>query len=100
MMFQNGTWSHVRNQVHVPEAHAVAYVMMGWRVAYYKIKYPLAYYTAFFSIRASAFDYQQMCLGKEALEENLAALQKKDKNDMSATEKDMVRDMDGWYRRW
>ena len=43
--------------------------MMGWRVAYYKIKYPLAYYTAFFSIRASAFDYQQMCLGKEALEE-------------------------------
>jgi len=75
-----------------PKAHAVAYVMMGWRVAYYKIKYPLAYYTAFFSIRASAFDYQQMCLGK-ALEENLAALQKKDKNDMSATEKDMVRDM-------
>ena len=47
-----------------PKAHAVAYVMMGWRVAYYKIKYPLAYYTAFFSIRASAFDYQQMCLGK------------------------------------
>ena len=76
-----------------PKAHAVAYVMMGWRVAYYKIKYPLAYYTAFFSIRASAFDYQQMCLGKEALEENLASLQKKDKNDMSATEKDMVRDM-------
>lgn len=76
-----------------PKAHAVAYVMMGWRVAYYKIKYPLAYYTAFFSIRASAFDYQQMCLGKEALEENLSALQKKDKNDMSATEKDMVRDM-------
>ena len=76
-----------------PKAHAVAYVMMGWRVAYYKIKYPLAYYTAFFSIRASAFDYQQMCLGNEALEENLAALQKKDKNDMSATEKDMVRDM-------
>lgn len=30
-----------------PKAHAVAYVMMGWRVAYYKIKYPLAYYTAF-----------------------------------------------------
>lgn len=76
-----------------PKAHAVAYVMMGWRVAYYKINYPLAYYTAFFSIRASAFDYQQMCLGKEALEENLALLQKKDKNDMSATEKDMIRDM-------
>jgi DNA polymerase-3 subunit alpha (Gram-positive type) len=76
-----------------PKAHAVAYVMMGWRVAYYKINYPLAYYTAFFSIRASAFDYQQMCLGKEALEENLAELRKKDKNAMSQTEKDMVRDM-------
>ena len=76
-----------------PKAHAVAYVMMGWRVAYYKINYPLAYYTAFFSIRASAFDYQLMCLGKEALEENLAELQKKDKNAMSATEKDTIRDM-------
>ena len=76
-----------------PKAHAVAYVMMGWRVAYYKIKYPLAYYTAFFSIRASAFDYQQMCLGKEALEENLAAKQKKDKKDMRATEKAMERAM-------
>ena len=76
-----------------PKAHAVAYVMMGWRVAYYKINYPLAYYTAFFSIRASAFDYQQMCLGKEALEANLAELRKKDKNTMSQTEKDMIRDM-------
>mgnify|MGYP007043253639 CR=1 FL=1 len=39
------------------KAHAAAYVMMGWRIAYCKIYYPLAYYAAFFSIRATAFSY-------------------------------------------
>ena len=86
-------WSCKKIKYMFPKAHAAAYVMMAWRIAWFKVFKPLAYYAAFFSIRASAFDYQQMCLGKEALEENLAALQKKDKNDMSATEKDMVRDM-------
>ena len=36
-----------------PKAHAAAYVMMAWRIAYCKVFYPLAYYAAFFSIRAS-----------------------------------------------
>ncbi len=86
-------WSCEKIKYMFPKAHAVAYVMMAWRVAYFKVNYPLAYYTAFFSIRASAFDYRQMCLGKEALEENLAEAQKKDKNEQSATEKDLIRDM-------
>ncbi len=46
-----------------PKAHAVAYVMMAWRIAYCKIHYPLAYYGAFFSIRAKAFSYELMCQG-------------------------------------
>jgi DNA polymerase-3 subunit alpha (Gram-positive type) len=51
-----------------PKAHAAAYVMMAWRIAYCKIHYPLAYYGAFFSIRAKAFSYEQMCQGKAHLE--------------------------------
>lgn len=48
-----------------PKAHAATYVMMGWRIAYCKIYYPLAYYAAYFSIRATAFSYELMCQGKE-----------------------------------
>ena len=76
-----------------PKAHAVAYVMMAWRIAYFKVNYPLAYYTAFFSIRASAFDYKLMCQGKEALEANMLLLQKTEKDKMTATIKDTLRDM-------
>jgi DNA polymerase-3 subunit alpha (Gram-positive type) len=50
---------------------------MGWRVAYYKINYPLAYYTAFFSIRSKAFSYETMCMGKDHLEENMAEIKKR-----------------------
>ena len=51
-----------------PKAHAAAYVMMAWRIAYCKIHYPLAYYGAFFSIRAKAFSYEIMCQGQAHLE--------------------------------
>ena len=48
-------WSAERIEYMFPRAHAAAYVMMAWRIAYCKINYPLAYYCAYFSIRASAF---------------------------------------------
>lgn len=51
-----------------PKAHAAAYVMMAWRIAYCKIHYPLAYYGAFFGIRAKAFSYAQMCQGQAHME--------------------------------
>lgn len=86
-------WSCKKIKYMFPKAHAAAYVMMGWRVAYYKVNYPLAYYTAFFSIRASAFDYKLMCQGKEALEVELANLQKTPKEKQTATIKDTIRDM-------
>ncbi len=59
-----------------PKAHAAAYVMMAWRIAYYKIKYPLAYYAAYFSIRASAFSYETMCLGRDVLAEEIGQYRK------------------------
>ncbi len=54
-----------------PRAHAAAYVMMAWRIAYCKVYYPLAYYAAFFSIRAKAFNYRTMCFGRDKLEQEL-----------------------------
>ena len=48
-----------------PKAHAAAYVTNAFRIAWYKVHRPVAYYTAFFSIRADGFDYDLMCNGKE-----------------------------------
>lgn len=52
-------WSCNKIQYMFPKAHAAAYVMMAWRVAYCKVFYPLAYYCAYYSIRANAFDYEK-----------------------------------------
>jgi len=60
-----------------PKAHAAAYVMMAWRIAYCKIHYPLAYYGAFFSIRAKAFSYEIMCQGQAHLEAVMADYRKR-----------------------
>lgn len=48
-----------------PKAHAAAYVTMAFRIAWFKVHIPAAYYTAFFSIRAKQFDSEVMCHGKE-----------------------------------
>jgi len=71
-----------------PKAHAAAYVMMAWRVAYCKINYPLAYYAAFFSIRAGGFDYEKCCMGKARCEAEIKNL--KSQSDLSATDKDVL----------
>ena len=60
-------WSCKKIKYMFPKAHAAAYVMMAWRIAYCKIFHPLAYYAAFFSIRATSFSYELMCQGKDKL---------------------------------
>ena len=75
-----------------PKAHAAAYVMMAWRIAYYKVNYPLAYYAAFYSIRASGFSYEKMCLGRAELEKNLADYKKRE-DSLSKKEQDELKDM-------
>ena len=85
-------WSCKKIKYMFPKAHAAAYVMMAWRIAYCKVFYPLAYYAAFFSIRASAFSYEIMCLGREKLEYHLADYKKR-ADTLSKKEQDTLRDM-------
>ncbi len=48
-----------------PKAHAVAYVMMAYRIAYCKVHYPKEFYAAYFTERADAFDFTMVVQGKE-----------------------------------
>jgi len=66
--------------------------MMAWRIAYYKINYPLAYYAAFFSIRATGFSYEIMCQGRDKLEYYLDDYKKRI-DSLSKKEQDVLRDM-------
>ncbi len=75
-----------------PKAHAAAYVMMAWRIAYCKINYPLAYYAAYFSIRASAFSYEIMCQGQAHLERVMAEYKRRS-DELSKKEQDTQKDM-------
>jgi DNA polymerase-3 subunit alpha (Gram-positive type) len=75
-----------------PKAHAAAYVMMAWRIAYCKINYPLAYYAAYFSIRASAFSYELMCQGRERLAYYMADYKRRS-DSLSKKEQDTMKDM-------
>jgi DNA polymerase-3 subunit alpha (Gram-positive type) len=54
-----------------PKAHAAAYVTMGFRVAYYKIYYPLQYYCAYFSIRSKDFDTNTIQKGPDFLRKEI-----------------------------
>ncbi|MCB6607426.1 PolC-type DNA polymerase III [[Clostridium] symbiosum] len=85
-------WSCKKIKYMFPKAHAAAYVMMAWRIAYCKVFYPLAYYAAFFSIRASGFSYVLMCQGREKLEYHLADYKKR-ADTLSKKEQDTLRDM-------
>ena len=85
-------WSCKKISYMFPKAHAAAYVMMAYRIAYCKINYPLAYYAAYFGIRADAFSYALMCQGKETL--NYHIKQYKSKGDqLSKKEQDVLKDM-------
>lgn len=85
-------WSCKKIKYMFPKAHAAAYVMMAWRIAYCKVFYPLAYYAAFFSIRASGFSYELMCQGRDKLEHYLADYRKR-QDSLSKKEQDTLRDM-------
>lgn len=85
-------WSCQKIKYMFPKAHAAAYVMMAWRIAYFKIFYPQAYYAAYFSIRANAFSYELMCMGKERLEFHMQQIKAKG-DGASNKEEEQYKDM-------
>ena len=85
-------WSCEKIKYMFPKAHAAAYVMMAYRIAYCKINYPLAYYAAYFGIRADAFSYELMCQGKERLNFYMSDYQKRS-DSLSKKEQDTLKDM-------
>ena len=85
-------WSCEKIKYMFPKAHAAAYVMMAYRIAYCKINYPLAYYAAYFGIRADAFSYELMCQGKEQLNFYIKDYERR-KDSLSKKEQDTLKDM-------
>ncbi len=77
-----------------PKAHAVAYIMMAFRIAYYKIYHKKEYYSAYFSIRASSFDHEIMTKGYKYLKVNIDRIKEKEEDEkLTAKEKDLLKDI-------
>jgi len=74
-----------------PKAHAAAYVMMAYRVAYCKVFYPKEYYTAYYTVRADGFDFDKMCFGVEKLRFHIKEYSSREK--LSNTDALCLRDM-------
>lgn len=84
-------WSCKKIKYMFPKAHAVAYVMMAMRIAWFKVHRPLAFYSAYFSIRAKGFDASCMVLGDSVCINKINELKQKDRDKtISAAEKDMM----------
>ena len=71
-----------------PKAHAVAYVMMAFRIAWFKVHKPLAFYATFFSIRAKAFDAEYCCAGFDNVKRKLQEIW--NNKDAAAVEQDLA----------
>ena len=78
-----------------PKAHAVAYVMMAFRIAWFKVHKPLAFYATFFSIRAKAFDAEYCCAGLDAVKRKLLEIW--NNKDATAVEQDLATTLEVCY---
>ncbi|NRT62477.1 DNA polymerase-3 subunit alpha (Gram-positive type) [Clostridium saccharoperbutylacetonicum] len=76
-----------------PKAHAAAYVMMAFRIAWFKVHIPRAYYATYFSIRAKAFDAEFMIFGKEKVKAKMQEINAMG-NDAGPKDKDMYDDLE------
>lgn len=72
-----------------PKAHATAYILMALRIAWFKVYYPVIYYTAYFSVRADDFDLTAMSRGKNSVKAAIKEITEKG-NDASAKEKNLL----------
>jgi DNA polymerase-3 subunit alpha (Gram-positive type) len=71
-----------------PKAHAVAYVVMAFRIAYFKVHYPEAFYTTYFTVRADDFDAELILQGPKKIKAVMIEIEQKDK-EASAKEKNL-----------
>ena len=82
-----------------PKAHAAAYVMMAYRIAWFKVYMPLAYYCGYFSVRADGFSYEKCCQGPDMLAELIEEYKamekrlKEERKQLKVAEKKELRDM-------
>lgn len=72
-----------------PKAHAVAYVMMSFRIAYFKVYHPQAFYATYFTTKAADFDAQLILQGREAVNDRIKELEALG-NDSTAKEKNLI----------
>ncbi|MCD8391327.1 MAG: PolC-type DNA polymerase III [Firmicutes bacterium] len=63
-----------------PKAHAVAYVMSAFRIAWFKVHYPVAFYIAYYSVRADDFDAEIMANGEDRARRELEIMNEKKKD--------------------
>ena len=78
-----------------PKAHAVAYVMMAFRIAWFKVHEPLAFYATFFTVRAKAFDAEYCCAGLDAVKRKIREIE--NNKDASAVEQDLMTTLEVCY---
>ncbi len=78
-----------------PKAHAVAYVMMAFRIAWYKVHEPLAFYATFFTVRAKAFDAEYCCAGMDAVKRKIREIE--NKKDATAVEQNLLTTLEVCY---
>ena len=78
-----------------PKAHAVAYVMMAFRIAWFKVHEPLAFYATFFSIRAKAFDAAECCKDADALRRRIREIE--NNKDATAVEQNLLTTLEVCY---
>jgi DNA polymerase-3 subunit alpha (Gram-positive type) len=71
-----------------PKAHATAYVMMAYRIAYFKVHHPKAFYASYFTVRADDFDVEIIDGGKNLIKEKLSILEQKS-NTITTKEKSL-----------
>ena len=67
-------WSCERIKYMFPKAHAVAYVLMAVRIAWFKVYKPILFYSAFFSVRASQFEPEYMLAGIESINRRITEI--------------------------
>ncbi len=86
-----------RIQYLFPKAHAVAYVMMAFRIAWFKVHKPLAFYSAYFYRRSQkgGFDAESMCSGTAAVRRKIGEMRRR--TDLTANEEDLLVTLEAVY---